>query len=273
MIWWSILGVLPFTLALPYVGLLGTAILSVIIGLILASAHPAIIVYAQSLLPGRVGMVAGLFFGGGGELLKDQVVGAGGVMVFSGVLSYGIAQLVDRLREAVDLLTRRTNAEHLRYDIIHLRGEDIEVAMTHGNQYGEEYYSFVNGQYTTQGGTHLAAFREAVVKTIREFFKKEFDPTDVRKSIVAAVAVKVQEPVFESQTKTKLGSQYVSEGGPSMKSFVLDFFSKELDNYLHKNPATADAMKKSIEQSERERKELSGIRKLANERAKKGVPR
>ncbi len=169
----------------------------------------------------------------------------------------------------LDLLESKTNTESNRYPIIHLKGEDIEVALTHTNDYGEDIYSFVNGQHTTQGGTHQAAFREAFVKTIREFFKKDYDATDIRQSICAAISVRVQEPVFESQTKTKLGSQYVSEGGPSMKSFLLDFLSKELDNFLHKNTAVADAMKKRIEQSERERKELSGIRKLANERAKK----
>lgn len=169
----------------------------------------------------------------------------------------------------LDLLERKTNAEQLRYPIIHLKGEDIEVAITHNNDYGEDIYSFVNGQHTTQGGTHQGAFREAFVKVVRDFFKKDYDATDIRQSICAAVAVRVQEPVFESQTKTKLGSQYVAEGGQSMKSFVLEFLGKELDNFLHKNPATADAMKKRIEQSERERKELSGIRKLANERAKK----
>ncbi len=169
----------------------------------------------------------------------------------------------------LDLLENKTNTETNRYSIIHLKGDDIEVAITHTNDYGEDIYSFVNGQHTTQGGTHQAAFREAFVKVIRDFYKKDYDATDIRQSISAAVSVRVQEPVFESQTKTKLGSQYVSEGGPSMKSFVLDFLSKELDNYLHKNPATADALKKRIEQSERERKELSGIRKLANERAKK----
>jgi topoisomerase-4 subunit B len=169
----------------------------------------------------------------------------------------------------LDLLERKTNTETLRYPIIHLKGEDIEVAIAHNNDYGEDLYSFVNGQHTTQGGTHQAAFREAYVKTIRDFFKKDYDAADVRQSIVAAISVRVQEPVFESQTKTKLGSQYVWEGGPSMKSFVADFFSKELDNFLHKNPQTADALKRRIEQSERERKELSGIRKLANERAKK----
>jgi topoisomerase-4 subunit B len=169
----------------------------------------------------------------------------------------------------LDLLQRKTNADELRYPIIHLKGEDIEVAITHENQYGEEYYSFVNGQYTTQGGTHLAAFREGFVKTIREFFKKDYEATDIRGSICAAVSVRVQEPVFESQTKTKLGSQQVYDNGPSMKNFVGDFLLKELDNFLHRNPAVADAMKRRIEQNERERKELAGIKKLANERAKK----
>ena len=169
----------------------------------------------------------------------------------------------------LDLLGRKTNADEIRYPIISLKGEDIEVAMTHENQYGEEYYSFVNGQYTTQGGTHLAAFREALVKTIRDFYKKDYDASDIRGSICAAISVRVQEPVFESQTKTKLGSQTVYEGGPSMRNFVGDFITKELDNYLHRNPTVADALKKRIEQNEKERKELSGIRKLANERAKK----
>ena len=169
----------------------------------------------------------------------------------------------------LDLLERKTNADEIRYPIISLKAEDIELAMTHENQYGEEYYSFVNGQYTTQGGTHLAAFREALVKTIRDFYKKDYDSSDIRGSICAAISVRVQEPVFESQTKTKLGSQIVYEGGPSMRNFVGDFISKELDNYLHRNPTVADALKRRIEQNEKERKELSGIRKLANERAKK----
>ena len=168
-----------------------------------------------------------------------------------------------------DLLTRKTDIETLRYPIIHLKGEDIEVALTHSSQYGEEYYSFVNGQFTTQGGTHLAAMREAVVKTVREFFKKDFDATDVRASIIGAIAVRVQEPVFESQTKTKLGSQNLGPGGPTMRTFVNDFIKKELDDYLHRNPDAADAMLKRIMQSERERKEIAGIKKLANERAKK----
>lgn len=168
-----------------------------------------------------------------------------------------------------DLLERKSDEEALRYPIIHLKGKDIEVALTHANQYGEEYYSFVNGQYTTQGGTHLAAFREAIVRTIRDFYKKDFDATDVRASIVAAVAVRVQEPVFESQTKTKLGSQNVAPDGPTMRTFVNDFLKTELDNYLHRNSEVADALLKRILQSERERKEMAGIKKLANERAKK----
>src|SRR5690606_35739918 len=132
-------------------------------------------------------------------------------------------------------------AESMRYPIIHLRGDDIEIALTHGQQYGEEYYSFVNGQHTTQGGTHQAAFREAVVKTIREFYKKEFDAADIRSSIIAAIAIKVQEPVFESQTKTKLGSQSIGPDGPTVRTFINDFVKKALDDYLHKNPAAADA--------------------------------
>ena len=169
----------------------------------------------------------------------------------------------------LDLLQRKTNEDEIRYPIIHLKGEDIEIALTHENAYGEEYYSFVNGQFTTQGGTHLAAFREGYVKTIREFFKKDYDAADIRGSICAAISVRVQEPVFESQTKTKLGSQNVYEGGPSMRNFIGDFLMKELDNFLHRNPGTAEAVKKRIEQNERERKELAGIKKLANERAKK----
>jgi topoisomerase-4 subunit B len=169
----------------------------------------------------------------------------------------------------LDLLMRKTNEDEIRYPVIHLRGEDIELAITHNNEYGEDIYSFVNGQYTTQGGTHVAAFREAYVKTVREFFKKDYDTSDIRQSMVAAISVRVQEPVFESQTKTKLGSQYVFEGGPSMKNFMADFLLKELDNYLHKNPSVAEALKKRIEQSERERKDMAGIKKLANERAKK----
>jgi topoisomerase-4 subunit B len=170
-----------------------------------------------------------------------------------------------------DLLSKKTNAEENRYPIIHLKGNDIELAITHNNQYGEEYYSFVNGQNTTQGGTHLAAFREAIVRTVREFFKKDFDPSDVRASIVGAIAIRVQEPVFESQTKTKLGSTTISpdSNSTSIRTFVGDFVKTELDNYLHQNPASADALLKRILQSERERKDIAGIKKLANERAKK----
>jgi topoisomerase-4 subunit B len=168
-----------------------------------------------------------------------------------------------------DLLEKNITGEII-YPIIHLRGEDIELAITHSNEhYSEEYYSYVNGQYTTQGGTHQAAFREALVKTIREFYKKEFDPSDIRKSIVAAISIKVQEPIFESQTKTKLGSSEIAPGGQSMRSFVNDFMKQYLDNYLHKNPDTAKAIEAKIIANERERKELSGIQKLARERAKK----
>ncbi|HAA12298.1 MAG TPA: DNA topoisomerase IV [Cytophagales bacterium] len=172
-------------------------------------------------------------------------------------------------RGLYDLLERKVDTETIRYPIIHLKGEDIELAMTHAQQYGEEYYSFVNGQYTTQGGTHLAAFREAVVKTVREFYNKNYDAADIRQAITAAIAVRVQEPVFESQTKTKLGSQSVGPDGPTMRTFVNDFVKKALDDYLHKHPDTADAIQKRIVQSERERKEIAGIKKLANERAKK----
>ncbi|MFN2440231.1 MAG: DNA topoisomerase IV subunit B, partial [Chitinophagaceae bacterium] len=168
-----------------------------------------------------------------------------------------------------DLLERETNADEIRYPIIHLKGDDIEVALTHNNDYGEDYHSYVNGQHTTQGGTHQSAFREAYVKVIREFYKKDYEPSDIRQSIVAAISVRVVEPIFESQTKTKLGSTNIEEGGQSMRQFITDFLSKNLNNYLHKNPATADALKKRIEQSERERKDLAGIKKLANERAKK----
>ncbi len=169
----------------------------------------------------------------------------------------------------LDLLQRKTNIDEIRYPIVHLKGDDIEVAITHNNDYGEDLYSFVNGQHTTQGGTHQQAFREAFVKTIREFFKKDYDASDIRTGIVAAISVRVVEPVFESQTKTKLGSLNVDVNGPSMRQFVNDFLAKELDNFLHKNPAVAEALKKRIEQSERERKEMAGIKKLANERAKK----
>jgi topoisomerase-4 subunit B len=169
----------------------------------------------------------------------------------------------------LDLLRQKTNADELRYPIIHLKGDDIECALTHGGQYGEEYYSFVNGQNTTQGGTHLAAFREGVVKAVREVCKKDYDAADIRASIIGAIAVRIQEPVFESQTKTKLGSLNMAPEGATVKSFVGDFVAKELEIYLHKNPIVKDALEKRIIQSERERKEIAGIKKLANERAKK----
>ena len=171
-------------------------------------------------------------------------------------------------RGLFDLLNQNLSGNIL-YPIVHLRGHDIELAFTHGTHYGEEYYSFVNGQHTTQGGTHQNAFREAFVKTLREFYKKDFDAVDVRTSIVAALSVKVQEPVFESQTKTKLGSTDIGPEGPSLRSFIGDFVKRELDNFLHKNPTVAQQMLEKILQSEKERKELTGIRKLARERAKK----
>ena len=167
-----------------------------------------------------------------------------------------------------DLLEENMDHDPI-YPIIHLKGEDIEVAITHGNQYGEDYYSFVNGQHTTQGGTHLQVFREVLVKTIREFYKKEFDPSDIRASIVAAISIKVEEPVFESQTKTKLGSRDIGPNGPSVRAHVGNFLQKELDNYLHKNPDTAEVLLRRITESERERKAISGIKKLAKQRAKK----
>ena len=168
----------------------------------------------------------------------------------------------------LDLLENNMDAEPL-YPIIHLKGEDIEVAITHARQYGEEYYSFVNGQHTTQGGTHQNAFRQAYVKVIRDYFNKNYEAVDIRASIVAAIAVKVMEPVFESQTKTKLGSNEIEPGGKSMAAFINDFLKEKLDNFLHKNPAVAEEIEKKIKQSEKERKELTGIRKLAKDRAKK----
>ena len=168
----------------------------------------------------------------------------------------------------LDLLEKKTGAEHVRYPIIHLRGEDVEIAMTHGDHYGEQYYSFVNGQNTTQGGTHLNAFREALVKVAREHFKKQFDAKDIRESIIAAVAVRVEEPVFESQTKTRLGSERMAPDGPAVRTFMNDFLAKALDDFLHKNPEVAKEMLKRIQQSERERKEIADVKKIANQRAK-----
>ena len=169
-----------------------------------------------------------------------------------------------------DLLEDNNNTEDFLYPVIHLKGNDIEVAITHSRtQYNEEYHSFVNGQHTTQGGTHQTAFREALVKTIREFYGKQFDPSDIRKSIISAISIKVMEPVFESQTKTKLGSTEMGGDLPTVRTYINDFVGKQLDNFLHKNGATAEALQRKILQAEKERKELSGIRKLARERAKK----
>ena len=169
-----------------------------------------------------------------------------------------------------DLIEDQSNSQDFLYPVIHLRGEDIEIAITHSRtQYSEEYYSFVNGQYTVQGGTHQTAFREAFVKTIREFFGKNYETSDIRKSIISAVSIKVMEPVFESQTKTKLGSTEMGKGLKSVRVFINDFVKEKLDNYLHKNPEIAKSIQNKIIQAERERKELSGIRKLARDRAKK----
>ena len=168
-----------------------------------------------------------------------------------------------------DLLERKTDVEKINYSIIHLKGEDIEVALTHGDQYGEEYYSFVNGQHTTQGGTHLAAFREAVVRTLREYYKKDFDASDIRASIIGAISLRIQNPVFESQTKTRLGSIEMNADGPTVRIFINDFIKRELDNFLHQNTDLAEYLLKRILQSERERKDMAGVKKLANQRAKK----
>jgi topoisomerase-4 subunit B len=168
----------------------------------------------------------------------------------------------------VDLLNENMSGDGL-YPVMHFKGPDIELAITHGIGYGEDYYSFVNGQNTTQGGTHLAAFKESLVRTIREFYKKDFDPSDIRNSIIAAVSIRIQEPVFESQTKTKLGSKDMGPDGPSVAKFIGDFVKSALDNFLHKNPSTADILLKKIQESEKERKAISGIQKIARERAKK----
>lgn len=168
----------------------------------------------------------------------------------------------------LDLLETNMSAPGL-YPIIHLKGEDIEIAFTHCTQYGEEYHSFVNGQYTIQGGTHLQTFREGIVKTVREFYKKDFDISDIRTSIIAAISIKVEEPVFESQTKTKLGSKDMGPEGPTVRNFIVDFIKTSLDNFLHKNPETAELLHKKILESEKERKTMSGIKKITRERAKK----
>ena len=169
-----------------------------------------------------------------------------------------------------DLLEDNNELDKLLYPIIHLKGNDIEIALTHSKvQYSEEYFSFVNGQHTTQGGTHQSAFRESIVKTIREFFGKSYDASDIRKSIISAISIKVMEPVFESQTKTKLGSTEMGGGLGTVRTYINDFVGKNLDNFLHKNPQVAESIQKKIVQAEKERKELSGIRKLARDRAKK----
>ncbi|WP_370391174.1 DNA topoisomerase IV subunit B [uncultured Winogradskyella sp.] len=198
------------------------------------------------------------------RMLKNYVyLNPGLTIVFNGEKFYSENGLKD-------LLSENISDSDLLYPIIHLRGDDIEVALTHSKtQYSEEYHSFVNGQNTTQGGTHLSAFREAIVKTIREFFGKNYDASDIRKSVVAAIAIKVMEPVFESQTKTKLGSTDMGGDLPTVRTYINDFVKRNLDNYLHKNPDTAEKIQRKILQAERERKELSGIRKLAKERAKK----
>ncbi len=168
----------------------------------------------------------------------------------------------------LDLLNENMNQPGL-YEPVHLKNGDVELAFTHGSHYGEEYYTFVNGQHTSQGGTHLIAFREAFVKTIRDFYKKDFDTADIRASIVVAFSLKIEEPIFESQTKTKLGSKDMSPGGKSVRNFVMEFVKKYFDDYLHKNPETADILLRKIQDSEKERKAISGIRKVARERAKK----
>lgn len=168
----------------------------------------------------------------------------------------------------LDLLNNKMSSSSI-YPVIHLKNSDIEIAFTHGNQYGEEYYAFVNGQHTTQGGTHLSAFKEIFVKTIREFYKKDFEPSDIRASIIAAFSVKIEEPIFESQTKTKLGSKNMSPDGTTVRNFINDFIKTYLDNYLHKHPETADLLLKKILESEQERKAISNVKKLARERAKK----
>ena len=201
------------------------------------------------------------------EYIQDQIwnyvyLNAGLIINFNGDKYFSKNGLFD-------FLSRKSDTEKIRYSIIHLRGDDIEVAITHGQQYGEEYHSFVNGQNTTQGGTHLAAFREAVVRTVREFYGKDYDAADIRASIISAVSVRVQNPVFESQTKTKLGSSEMGPEGPTVRVFINDFIKKALDDHLHKHTDVAEALQKRILQSERERKDMAGIKKLANQRAKK----
>ncbi len=183
------------------------------------------------------------------------------------IINYNGIQYVSK-NGLLDLLNDNLSEPGL-YPIIHLKGDDVEIAVTHGNEYGEDYYGFVNGQHTTQGGTHLQAFKESYVKVIREFYKKDFEPSDIRASIIAAISVKIEEPVFESQTKTKLGSKDMGHDGPSISKYIGDFIKKELDDYLHKHSETSDILLKKIVESEKERKAISSIQKIARERAKK----
>jgi topoisomerase-4 subunit B len=195
-------------------------------------------------------------------LIKNYIyLNAGLTIILNGVKYQSKNGLLDLLNENMD-------NEGL-YPIIHLRNGDIEMAMTHGNQYTDEYFPFVNGQHTAQGGTHLVAFKEAIVRTVREFYKKDFDPSDIRQSVIVALAIKIEEPVFESQTKTKLGSKDMGPKGPSVRNYITDFLKKDLDDYLHKHPETAEILLRKIMESEKERKAISGIKKLARERAKK----
>ncbi len=195
-------------------------------------------------------------------MLRNYVyLNSGLTIIFNGNRFYSRNGLLDLLNENL--------SSNILYPIIHLKGDDIEVTITHGTQYREEYYSFVNGQYTTQGGTHLLAFKEGIVKTIREFYKKDFDTSDIRASIIAAVSIKVEEPIFESQTKTKLGSKDIEPNGQSVRNFIIDFLKRNLDDFLHKNSETAEILLRKIQESEKERKAISGIKKKAKEFAKK----
>jgi len=196
------------------------------------------------------------------SMIKNYVfLNAGLIINFNGQKFFSKNGLLDLLNQNLD--------GPGRYPIIHLTGEDIEIAFTHGDQYGEDYYSFVNGQHTTQGGTHLLSFKEAIVKTIRDFYKKDYEASDIRTGLIAAISIKVEEPVFESQTKTKLGSKEMAPDGVGIRNFIMDFMRNALDNFLHKNTEIASLMNEKIQESEKERKEISGIKKIARERAKK----
>jgi topoisomerase-4 subunit B len=201
------------------------------------------------------------------EFLEDQIKNY--CYLNTGLALYFNGQKYKSENGLLDLLTDKTDEEGLRYPIIHLKGEDVEIALTHNDQYGEEYHSFVNGQNTSQGGTHLTAFKEGVVKTVRDFFKKDYEISDIRASIVGAISVRVQEPVFESQTKTKLGSTHMGPNETTIRNHVVEFLKKQLDDYLHRHQDIADALQNRIMQSEKERKDMAGIKKLAHKRAKK----